>query len=300
MRTISTQSNCIICSSEMSTMFKYRTFNYLRCPQCQHVVTLPYPTQAQIEQHYRSGFKEGNYRTAREYADVYQSAMIRLAGVVEKYLARRGKFIKGLSVLDIGCFTGEFLLAMQRQGADVYGVELQDEAVRIADKQLPGKIIQADILNDNFKLPQSQFDLITLLGIIEHVTDPIGLVEKASNFLKPGGILVIQTPDSSSFVARIMRRFWPCYTPIEHIHLFSRRSLAMLLESFGYKNISFKSHVKILSIAYAYAMLQTFGPEFYKLLRPFYKISPSFIRNSVIPIYIGEIIAVAERDKLDI
>ncbi len=59
-------------------------------------------------------------------------------------MASQGKSLQGNSVLDIGCFTGEFLELLQDKGADVFGLELQTEAVDIANQKLPGKVYEAD------------------------------------------------------------------------------------------------------------------------------------------------------------
>lgn len=293
--TMSEIYNCSICSAEMYKMFEYRMFSYFRCPICQHVTTFPYPTELQIKQHYSQAFKEGNYYVARKYNKIYKSVMSEFVKTINKALLRQGKSIVDSSILDVGCFTGEFLYQMAQAGANVCGIELQDEAVKIANEKLPGKIIKADIMDENATLPQFQFDIVTLFGIIEHVKDPIFLLERATKFLKAGGLLAIQTPSSKSFLAGVMRKYWPPYTPIEHIHIFSFKSLALIYKKLGLKNIIFKRHWKKLSAAYAHSMLRTFGPEFHKIFKPFYNVLPNFITTFRFPFYIGEIVVLANR-----
>lgn len=271
-------------------MFDYREFGYFRCPECRHVTTFPYPTQSQMKAHYQRGFKEGNYKVAREHSEVYQSAMNKLSRLIENFLFEHDRSLSTSSILDIGCFTGEFLYHMSQRGAETYGVELQEEAAKIAEKKLPGKIFNEDILSAKFSLCNRQFDIITLLGVIEHVTDPIHLLKRASKLLKANGLLVIQTPDSTSLFPRMMRKYWPPYTPVEHIHIFSRQSLFIILHKLGFKSSVFKWHWKTLSISYVYGMFQTFGPEFYRIFRPLYTILPRGVRNIRLPFYIGETI----------
>jgi len=285
--------NCVVCSSKIYKIFDRRKFNYFRCPACKHVTTYPYPTESQIKQHYSQGFKTGNYQVARKYSDIYTSNMNKFIKIVKTALLKQGKSIKDVSVLDIGCFTGEFLYKIAKEGANVCGIELQDEAVKIAIKKFPGKIIKANILDDNIALFKHQFDIVTLLGVIEHVTDPIKLLKRASELLKPQGLLMIQTPNSSSCYAKLMKKYWPSYTPIEHIHIFSNKSLFIALKKSGFKNIVSKRHWKKLSISYSQGMLRTFGPEFYKISKPIFNILPSFIMEKPLPIYIGEMIVLA-------
>ena len=64
--------------------------------------------------------------------------------VLSDIMVGQGKSLEGTNILDIGCFTGEFLELIQSRGADVFGLELQTEAVAIANAKLPGKVYKAD------------------------------------------------------------------------------------------------------------------------------------------------------------
>jgi len=93
----------------------------------------------------------------------------------------------------------------------------------------------------------------------------------------------------------VLRKFWPPYAPVEHIHLFTRRGIRLLLEANGFRILDTRSHWKKLPVSYVYNMLQNFGPEFHRLLKPLYSVLPRFVRNAVLPFYIGEMIVVAAR-----
>ncbi len=291
------QTTCIICQSEINKIFDYHSFCYFRCPVCRHVMTLPYPATPQIQEHYGRAFEEGNYNTARKHTDVYMSAMNKFVKLIKIHFDKQNCSLNNLAVLDVGCFTGDFLYCMQQQGANVYGIEYQQQAAKIANQKLPGKIINADVLNDSFSLPLPDFDIITLLGVVEHVVDPIRLIERIIPLLKKNGLLMIQTPNSSSVLARLMGKYWPPYTPVEHIHLFSTKSLKIMLKRTGFENISFMAHWKTLSIAYVFSMLKTFSPEFYRISKSFFNILPRFITEIRMPFYIGEVILFARIQK---
>ena len=291
------QTTCIICQSEMNKMFDYHSFYYFRCPVCQHVMTLPYPTTTQIQEHYGRAFEEGNYNTARKHADVYMAAMNKFVKLIKMHFDKKNRSLNNLAVLDVGCFTGDFLYCMHQQGADVYGIEYQQQAAKIANQKLPGKIINADVLNDSFSLPLSEFDIITLLGVVEHIVDPVRLIERVIPLLKKNGLLMIQTPNSSSTLARLMGKYWLPYTPVEHIHLFSTKSLEIILKRTGFENVNVKAHWKTLSVSYVYSMLKTFSPEFHRISKSFFDILPKFITEIRMPFYIGEVILFASIQK---
>lgn len=284
---------CVVCGKKQEKQFAYKNFNYYKCLCCGHVTTYPYPTQDEMERHYHKKFKEGNYQLARKYAQEYKVVYRQFVHLLEKALKKENKSINGINILDVGCFTGDFLVLMKEAGANVYGLELQDDAVKIANTKLQGRVRAADVMTDAF--PKVHFDVITLLGIVEHVTDPMKLIKRSTELLKKGGILMVQTPNSSSVLSRLTKQLWPPYVPVEHIHLFSRDSLTKALQQCGYTNITYTTHIKKLPLGYVYNQFKNFGPEFYRLLRPFESII-SKLSSISLPFYGGEMIMIAKKD----
>jgi 2-polyprenyl-3-methyl-5-hydroxy-6-metoxy-1,4-benzoquinol methylase len=279
---------CCVCGTVQRPLFRYRGFRYRRCPACGLVTTYPLPDNAAIEQHYAAKFAAGNYALRRRFEEEYQA-------VERQYLAllERRVQVARPSVLDVGCFTGGFLQLLARRGWDVYGLELQQQAVEVARRHLPGRIFQADLYGDRF--PQRQFDVVSLLGLIEHVTDPMRMLGRCAELLGAGGTLIVETPSSSSLPARAMGRYWPPYAPVEHIHLFSRRALRQAVARVGLETVQLSSHWKSLPVAYVFEMLQTFGPELHRLLAPAYRLVPRFVRRARLPFYVGEMILLARK-----
>jgi SAM-dependent methyltransferase len=272
-------------------MFEKNGYRYRQCRFCGLVSTYPIPEPKLIEEHYCRKFEEGNYALLRLWSHRYLSIYRNYFQLLAKRLQSYGLPFEGLKVLDVGCFTGDFLELLRKRGADVYGLELQDEAVKIANQKLPGRVFKADVFSKDF--PQLQFDIVSVLGVIEHVVDPIGLLVRLSGLIRPRGTLLLQTPDSGSALARLMGKHWPPYAPVEHINLFSKKSLRLLLQRLRYEDIAFKAHWKTLPFAYIYNMSKNFGPEFHDLLTPFYRLLPSLSDSVSLPVYVGETILTA-------
>jgi 2-polyprenyl-3-methyl-5-hydroxy-6-metoxy-1,4-benzoquinol methylase len=279
---------CCVCGTAQRPLFRYRGHRYHRCPRCGLVSTWPVPDDATIAAHYARKFAAGNYELRRRFEQEYQAVERQYLELLQPRLR-----VPHPSVLDVGCFTGCFLQLLERQGWDVYGLELQPEAVAVASGRLPGRIFQADLHGDRF--PQRRFDVVSLLGVVEHVTDPMRLLGRCAELLAPGGTLIVQTPNSGSLLARVMGRYWPLYEPVEHIHLFSRRSLQEAVARVGLRDVRVRSHWKPLPVAYVYEMLQTFGPEFHRLLTPLHRTLPRAARAASLPFYMGELILLAEK-----
>jgi SAM-dependent methyltransferase len=98
-------------------------------------------------------------------------------------------------------------------------------------------------------VPDASFDCVTLLDIIEHVADPrveLGSVRRA---LRPGGMLVIVTPDAGSIVSRALGSHWlEMKRAPEHLHFFSRRGLSQMLASEGFTTLESHSIGKITTL----------------------------------------------------
>jgi 2-polyprenyl-3-methyl-5-hydroxy-6-metoxy-1,4-benzoquinol methylase len=274
-------TSCLVCGVFQSHALYRGDFVYYRCSNCGLVSSAPIPTAEQIQAHYKSKFASGNYETARRYAVPYRRVHRQLANFVDP--------TPGDRILDVGCFTGELLSLLAARGADVYGLELQPEAVEIANERLAGRVYQADVFGTSF--PKGPYDVVTMMGFIEHVTEPTAFLDRANVLLKQGGRLVLETPDAGSFVARLAGAHWPPLAPIEHIHLFSRRALRIVLAQSGFRNIRFRAHVKMLPVGYVYEMLQHFGPEWRALLKPV----NTLLHNLPFPFYVGEIMVSATK-----
>lgn len=265
-------------------------YRYVRCEVCGLLAIEPMPSEQQIAEHYALKFRAGNYATIRAFATAYRS-------IYRQYVTWMGGLVRlrDSRCLDIGCFTGDLIDVLVNEGqADAYGVELQDEAASIAEARFPDRVFRHNIDHPSAFLPDGSFDVITMMGLIEHVQQPGPLLARARALLKEGGWLFLQTPNASSLVARVARSHWPPLAPVEHLHLFSEPAIQHALERSGFRMREVRAHVKRLPVAYVYEMLQHFGPEWRRLLTPLYNALPHRIQQSTAPFYAGEMLVAAQ------
>jgi len=135
-------------------------------------------------------------------------------------------------LLDVGCSTGIFLYAAKEMGYDIYGVEPSRWAVDYMKTQLGFENVFCGSL-EAYPVREDYFDVIALIDVIEHLPDPLHSLKIIHRLLKPGGNLVLQTPDIGSFTARFFKSRWWCILP-EHLFYFSRKTLKLLLEQVGF------------------------------------------------------------------
>ena len=134
-------------------------------------------------------------------------------------------------VLDIGCGEAKFLHRMQQTGWEVQGIDFDASAASNA-KKLFDIDVQVGKLED-VKFPDGTFDAITMNHVIEHVFDPVALLQEARRILKPGGRLVMVTPNALSMGHRVFGRFWRGLEPPRHIQIFTPSSLDTVARSAG-------------------------------------------------------------------
>jgi 2-polyprenyl-6-hydroxyphenyl methylase/3-demethylubiquinone-9 3-methyltransferase len=107
------------------------------------------------------------------------------------------------AVLDIGCGGGLFLSLLKQQGAQVVGIELSDSRAQYAIMKHGLTIDKHPIESAHWqKGYANHFDAVTLWDVIEHVNYPQQTLQCAVNVLKPGGLLIIDTPCRDSFYHR--------------------------------------------------------------------------------------------------
>lgn len=124
-------------------------------------------------------------------------------------------------VLDIGCAFGWSLDAAREAGLEAAGVEVSVYAAGLAARR-------HEVRASTSVYADESFDVVTLIDVIEHVRDPLGLLREARRLLRPGGWAVLTTPDLSSLSARILGPRWP-YVISEHVVYFDRSTVRRAL-----------------------------------------------------------------------
>ncbi|MFA0754087.1 MAG: hypothetical protein IMHGJWDQ_001870 [Candidatus Fervidibacter sp.] len=141
-------------------------------------------------------------------------------------------------LLDIGCGNGSYLAMMKRLGWEVVGTEIDPKAADIATSSLGIFVHVGDLKDAPFE--HASFDVITMSHVIEHVADPIDFLRTAARFLKPGGEMIVVTPNLSSLGSRIFGADWYCLDPPRHLYLFTPASVRLLftkLRLFGHLDV---------------------------------------------------------------
>ena len=278
---------CPVCgSSEWGRAYERLGWRFVECADCGLLRLDPLPTEADLVSHYAERAQIGNYELAR--SKERHAGFVQVLDFAAKFGARGGE------MFDVGCFDGGLLDLAVTRGWDGWGLELQEDAAEVARARHPDRIFQGSL--EAFEPPrEAVFDLVTAIGLLEHLREPASLFSAAFDLLRPGGLLVIQTPNRESMPARILGRYWPPIAPPEHTFYFGRSTLERVCVQHGLTPVALRPHFKRIRLGYAYDQFQYFGPEVHRLLRPVVRHLPRRVLAVRLPLYGGEMLFAARK-----
>lgn len=169
------------------------------CRDCGLQFKIPAKPEVPLDAYYADTavyqFRDDEAEADKEFARILQLADRELSG---------SRAAQGARLLDVGSGPGHFLRAAVRAGYRATGVELNAGLATLAAEASGAEMVVGDAL----ALPrllagrERSFDVVTLLDVIEHVRDPIGLLRDAATFVAPGGVLLVYTPNHAGLIVR--------------------------------------------------------------------------------------------------
>lgn len=252
--------NCEVCKNKANKrLINHGSYSILKCSNCGLVYVNPLPTEQEIASFYENfAFTETQKTNAELYEDILYARAKRL--FTKLRLSSSGKTSKTL--LDIGCNIGNYLRVARDIGFNVFGVELDNEAVRYAREKYALNVFKGTLEASEF--PDNYFDFVMFKHVIEHLRRPREMLLDIYKRMKKGGILYCQTPNTESLehiakhnfhseavkikqhnhnlsliksLIKVIRREWGYVDPPRHLYGFNTRNLTILLKETGFRTI---------------------------------------------------------------
>ena len=221
---------------------EFMHFRLVICETCELLYSTPAPAQRAIEVAY-DGAAFDAVEESRYAAATYGSF---LPKIVRQLPDRAG-------ALDIGTGDGAFLRELLAAGFDdVVGVEPSAAPIAAADPSVRDRIRHAPFRTEDYAA--EQFRLVTCFQTMEHVFNPLQLCKDALRITKRGGAFFIVCHNRRALQARLLGRRSPIID-IEHLQLFSPRSVRELLTRAGFERIEVKIVMNRYPAAYWFKLL---------------------------------------------
>jgi SAM-dependent methyltransferase len=204
----------------------------LRCSECDFFFVHPSTPEA-------DRLASVHYADPQRYTGfegIPRSALHQRLDLIESY-GTRGR------LLDIGAGRGEFVRAAADAGWIAEGIEPSAPLASYAREH--GATVRTGHLGAVPEITPTSFEAVTLLHVIEHVSDPRALLTMARSYLRPDGVLFVEVPNCDSYLLRfvdayyrIRRRNWSSrlspFHPPYHSYGYTKTSLLLLLRDTGY------------------------------------------------------------------
>ncbi|HRS39448.1 MAG TPA: class I SAM-dependent methyltransferase [Bacteroidia bacterium] len=236
---------CNLCSSTSHRLlFVKKNFPIVKCLSCGLVSTvLPAdfdPLSIYDETYFNGGQVDG-------YGD-YESSEIILRAEFRKIVREILKYIpqpEGKKLLELGSAYGYFLSEASAYFT-CYGVEVSKAGVQKSEAlglRVFEGALTADVLRETGKV-----DVVVMLDVIEHLTDPMATLGLAYSALNPGGVMLIVTGDHGSLLSKVMKANWRLMTPPQHTFFFTSKTLPAMVAKAGFTVKSVTAPWKIVPL----------------------------------------------------
>jgi SAM-dependent methyltransferase len=210
--------------------------NIVRCHNCGHMQLERMPSEEELGLAYAEAESE-------DYVgeEAGQRATARLV------LDRIEHHVTAGRIVDLGCWVGFLLSESKRRGWDAVGVEPSEFASSYARETLGLDVRTADLFDADLREHEAQ--AVFMGDVIEHIPAAGEAIGRVGSLLAPGGVVALALPDAGSRVAHLMGRRWWSVIPT-HVHYFTRRSMATLLNRQGFEVIELTTAPKAFTVRY--------------------------------------------------
>jgi SAM-dependent methyltransferase len=224
---------CPVCGVD-DPRFRYDVSPYrvVQCPACRLSYLSPRLNEAAMLRFYEddSYFENGDIGYAG-YLQQERSLRYSFRRFLQQLHRRR---LDGGALLEVGCGYG-FLLDEARPYFDYrVGIDFSAAVRRAADRA--DRVYQGGLDT----LPaRERFDCIILVSVIEHVHSPVDYLRALRERLRPGGKVVIATPNIDSIFRRLLGARWPGFQVIpEHVTFYNGATLSALMQRAGLSGVT--------------------------------------------------------------
>ncbi len=284
--------SCRACEARCVRIGAIEPSTLYSCPACGLRFVHPQPSIEELGQIYTAAYPGCFAIGDQTFGRALVSQKDWLANRILRTIPRDDRELRTL--LDVGCGTGELVTVASRQGWDASGLDIRLPLRAEFPTNNGGCFRQADW--NSVELEPSSFDVVVLCETLEHLQDPLTALRRLRRVLKPGGWVVLTTPDAMSLPSRLLGRRWFHYHR-DHLWYFSKRSLDIILERAELSVRDIECCWKRFTPRYVLSILQSPDNPFpgKELSRSLLSHLPRTILDCLLPPLPEGIVAIAQR-----
>ena len=227
---------CPLCESDRREFpFRLRQpYNVVRCTECGLYYLYPRLIESAMQEAYRqSSYYEGG---ASGYADASYTAQESALRATFKSLLHNlaGRGLIGGDLLEIGCGYGYLLDEARSFFQRRVGTEFSPQGAEIA-RETGAEVFVGGVEQIP---PDTKFDCIIATQVIEHIYQPLSFVKQLVDRTRPGGHIILATPDIGGVLRKAMGRRWPSFKVPEHVLYLNYWTLSSLMYRAGVSDTS--------------------------------------------------------------
>lgn len=260
-------NNCPICLSSLIKEWcegydrlyqvNKQRFTFSRCQSCDLIFLSKRPIREKIYKFYPENYgpyfilgqadenrnsgqlnqNNGNnlvfYKVLRKFNALFTSIIDdNTSSTIQKYYIPRSE---KSALLDFGCGSDAFLNHARNQGFETIGMDFSEQAVAQVGKSKHQAILY-DSESSWDKIQDNSLDFIRMNHVLEHLYNPIEVLENMKTKLKKGGIIHIAIPNPRGIAASFYKENWFSLDAPRHIMLYSPKALSFLLKKVGFSS----------------------------------------------------------------
>jgi SAM-dependent methyltransferase len=243
------------CSEEKILLFEKNGYPIYECTKCKLRFSNLKDTHNHLANVYSDDYffagGAGYPNYLEEKKELYNSG-IRYAKIISRF-ATPGK------VLDVGCAAGFYLKGFEKLGWECLGIEPNETIASYGREELKLNIVTGDL--ESFQRDE-KFDLINLIEVIGSFHDLNKAMLKVQDLAKKGGLVLVESWDHSSKVARFFKKSWHEYCPPSVINWFSDKTLTELFNSYDFDLVTTGKPSKKIKGMHALEIVAKNSPRF--------------------------------------
>lgn len=221
------QCPCVSHRKQLVQAYDEGEIDFRICPECGIAFRERFPSPGELEEIYQQAYVEEKIGSGNTNQESGGFAVRTYAEFIQRSLCR-----PGARVLDYGAGSGALVERLRDNGVEASGIEFSSDARRFCREKRG-----FSLMSNLDEVPDGHFDVVSMIEVVEHLTDLQATLVQLHRIIAPGGCLLVTTPNRKGLRARKEKGHWREAKKKFHLFLFDWPSLKFHLEAAGFHDL---------------------------------------------------------------